>query len=78
MQPLSSRFTWTLIGAGLLASLGPGPAMLVGVATGNAADEKADIKLAKVAQARQQGVEFLRTTQNGDGWWTSATAPDGR
>lgn len=75
MQPVSSRATSILFGLAVIALFSTGPAMLVGVATGNAADEKAGINPAKVAQARQQGVEFLRTTQADDGSWTSATAP---
>jgi squalene-hopene/tetraprenyl-beta-curcumene cyclase len=73
MKPVSLRFTAILIGSAVIASFGPGPAMLV--STSNAADEKAGINPANVAAARRQGVEFLRTTQADDGSWTSSTAP---
>lgn len=36
---------------------------------------KSAINLAKVDAARQQAIDFLRTTQSDDGSWTSPTAP---
>src|SRR6516162_6474129 len=62
-----------LIGLAVIATLIP--ASSIPVATVNAADDKGNVNPARVAEARQQGIEFLRTTQADDGSWTSATAP---
>ena len=42
---------------------------------GQAADQPGAIDAAKVGKARQNAIEFLRTTQLEDGGWTSPTAP---
>src|SRR5258708_2193436 len=75
MKAVFSRFTWILIGLALITASLPGPAFVLRVATGDAGDEQGGINLAKVAEARQQGIEFLRTTQADDGSWTSPIAP---
>jgi len=70
-----SRSKRALLALSMALFLFPGAAGILPPATGSAADDKTGIDQAKVAEARQQAIEFLRTTQSDDGSWTSATAP---
>lgn len=53
----------------------PGVAWVLPLTAVNAAEDGKGIDRARVDQARQQAIEFLRTTQADDGSWTSSMAP---
>jgi squalene-hopene/tetraprenyl-beta-curcumene cyclase len=75
MSPVRTRWNRWFTLLVVVLSLTPGPACFLPMATGTAADEKSGIDQARVAAARAQAVEFLRTTQRDDGSWTADNAP---
>ncbi|MGE5190957.1 MAG: prenyltransferase/squalene oxidase repeat-containing protein [Deltaproteobacteria bacterium] len=75
MSPFRLRLNRRLVLVSVVLSFTPGSACFLPVATGNAAEEKSRIDSAKVAEARAQAIEFLRTTQRDDGSWTVENAP---
>jgi squalene-hopene/tetraprenyl-beta-curcumene cyclase len=75
MSPVRFRFNLWLGLVCAILSFAPGPACLLPIATGSAAEEKSGIDQARVAAARARAIEFLRTTQREDGSWTVDNAP---
>jgi squalene-hopene/tetraprenyl-beta-curcumene cyclase len=59
----------------VVAVLIPGPACLLPISVGSAAEERSGIDQAQIAEARARAVDFLRTTQRDDGSWTADNAP---
>ncbi len=75
MSPVRSPLNRWFVLVVVVFSLTPGPASFLPVAIGNAAEEKSGIDSAKVAAARKNAVDFLRTSQRDDGSWTVENAP---
>jgi squalene-hopene/tetraprenyl-beta-curcumene cyclase len=70
-----SRSSRILLGAFVTLSLMSGSGLVLCLRAASAAGESNGIDRGRVEQARQQAIEFLRTTQADDGSWTQSTAP---